>query len=101
MKMNFSPHGPFFTPFQPGWRERSTRFLLGSSELLCVLKCFSCRHVCSGFAGLCKQRIELIKFFVPGEMKCILMSISHFSGVVFYQEFQGLALLNIFMFLFG
>lgn len=34
-------------------------------------------------------------------MKCILMSISHFSGVVFYQEFQGLALLNIFMFLFG
>lgn len=25
----------------------------------------------------------------------------HFAGIVFYQEFEGLALLNIFMFLFG
>lgn len=25
----------------------------------------------------------------------------NFAGIVFYQEFEGLALLNIFMFLFG
>lgn len=25
----------------------------------------------------------------------------HFAGIVFYQEFEGLALLNICMFLFG
>lgn len=30
-----------------------------------------------------------------------LNGLFHFAGIVFYQEFEGLALLNIGMFLFG
>lgn len=62
-----------------------------------------CR-VCSGFAGfhLTNKALETSFIFC-----CSVRREMHFdvlfyiAGIVFYQEFEGLALLNIFMFLFG
>lgn len=59
--------------------------------------------VCSGFAGfhLTKHSRRASYSVVLWDVKCILMCFFYIAGIVFYQEFEGLALLNIFMFLFG